>query len=1216
MNKAVLWNINGVGFDAREAAREAARRQGKSLGEWLHGVIADHASELGIEERNVLGQDRIDAVTSRLERMSARSAVVDKRMREDRPSERPRSGPDRRDLDDVGNDLEAALPRRRPARGASDDSFEGHRQRRSAPLIEETEFLLEEAIDTMERRALQAERRTADALASFAKLLEDNEAKRDRERESVTALTQKLSDIEGRLADRDQSPVKGALARLEARLDSIGRRGVAEANARQNAVPAPTEKPVENTEPIRRLEEKLNSILEAVNTRPATQAAPVALQVSPIALAASEGFAASQGEAASRHRRLGDAIATIANRQRALEEPKNSTIEMPPMGDGPREADKLDRGEHGRGPSQQHLFFLAMQKEIASLTAKIDDMRREVTLERRQARPEAAVDLDGLHAEIASMGRALRDLAPRGAVTALENSISVLAKRIEASRDQGTRETVLRPIEDVVDDLRCALASIDPRKTIGSLETELRTIGGKIDDLTRAGVDAGAAARIQDQMQEIRDLIFNTAARPLAVEHIEQQIATLTERIDRQARNPGAAQDLGAPADEIRAMIANPPGAAAFDKIENRLEALAAKVDEAIAHADNPNRRRQSLDAAQVAPDAGSLEKLVRDLGTKIEAVQTPGADNHAVEALQRQIGLLSSRFERSEAGFASLATLERSMQDLFTHLEETRASVETSAARAAREVLRIAVDDGRNHGGANPGHDVATLKVMQDEADRRTQSTLEAVHETLEKVVDRLSLMESDIEEVRAWPRAASDSPDVASRKQTPAAAERPALDPAKSAELPVEARRMTLGAADPLLDPIFGLKPAGRSKKSPLIGPRDKPTDFDEDPSRADFIAAARRAAQAAQTDPSVVAMKRPGSGASNSAARAGLMAKSRDYVSSHKRPVLLSLAAVFVIIGTMAVMQRLTFDGGGPEMAETAPPAGIAGAGEAPPARIATSAAGGALDELTPSALPKSAPANPNPIPGSDPIQTGSIPSLPAFAARASAGPMPTLPAGLARMADAGDGAAQYELGARYADGRAARRDLKLAARWYAKAADQGLAPAQYRLASLYEKGLGVAQDKARAKSLYLKAADAGNPRAMHNLAVLLADGDGKPDYEGAATWFRKAAQYGVHDSQYNLAILLARGLGVEQSLVQSYQWFAIAATQNDADAAKKRDEVGLKLGASDLAVAKALAAAFHPRGADPAATEVSPPPGGWDGASTSSTLNSARAKISSL
>ena len=190
------------------------------------------------------------------------------------------------------------------------------------------------------------------------------------------------------------------------------------------------------------------------------------------------------------------------------------------------------------------------------------------------------------------------------------------------------------------------------------------------------------------------------------------------------------------------------------------------------------------------------------------------------------------------------------------------------------------------------------------------------------------------------------------------------------------------------------------------------------------------------------------------------------------------------------------------------------------------------------------------------------------------------------------------------------------MKLAASWFDKAAEAGSAPAQYRLASLYEKGIGVPVDKSRAKSLYTKAADAGNPRAMHNLAVLLADGDGHPDYAGAVTWFRKAAQYGVHDSQFNLAVLLGRGLGTPQNLVQSYQWFAVAAAASDSDAEKKRDEVGTKLSANDLAVAKALAAAFQPKVADPAVVEVKAPPGGWDGAPGASRLNSARSKISSL
>ena len=227
------------------------------------------------------------------------------------------------------------------------------------------------------------------------------------------------------------------------------------------------------------------------------------------------------------------------------------------------------------------------------------------------------------------------------------------------------------------------------------------------------------------------------------------------------------------------------------------------------------------------------------------------------------------------------------------------------------------------------------------------------------------------------------------------------------------------------------------------------------------------------------------------------------------------------------------------------------------------------------------------------------------------------VPVAPTGaLRQMAEGGNAAAQYEVASRYAEGRQMIKDFKLAADWYEKAAQQGLTPAAYKLAALYEKGLGVPRDKAKAKFWYIKAADAGHPRAMHNLAVLVADGDGKPDYASAVIWFRKAAEYGIHDSQYNLAILLARGLGTQQSLVQSYEWFAIAAQQNDTDAATKRDEVAAKMSATDLAVAKTLASTFRPKTADVSVTDVAAPFGGGDGASSPSSVKSVRPKLSSL
>ena len=165
-------------------------------------------------------------------------------------------------------------------------------------------------------------------------------------------------------------------------------------------------------------------------------------------------------------------------------------------------------------------------------------------------------------------------------------------------------------------------------------------------------------------------------------------------------------------------------------------------------------------------------------------------------------------------------------------------------------------------------------------------------------------------------------------------------------------------------------------------------------------------------------------------------------------------------------------------------------------------------------------------------------------------------------------------------------------------------------------LFERGLGVDRDLATARTWYERAAEAGNVRAMHNLAVLVADGGGKPDYAAAARWFRKAAEYGVRDSQYNLAILYARGMGGPQDLVQSYAWFSAAADQGDADAAKKRDDVAVRFDAKTLERAKALAASYRPKTPEPAANDVTPPPGGWQAQTPKGAPKAPRPAISRL
>ena len=207
---------------------------------------------------------------------------------------------------------------------------------------------------------------------------------------------------------------------------------------------------------------------------------------------------------------------------------------------------------------------------------------------------------------------------------------------------------------------------------------------------------------------------------------------------------------------------------------------------------------------------------------------------------------------------------------------------------------------------------------------------------------------------------------------------------------------------------------------------------------------------------------------------------------------------------------------------------------------------------------------------------------------------------LPAGLktqvlADAAKAGNPAALYEIGLRYLDGLGFSQDFAKAAFWFDLAAERGSAPAAFQLGSLYEKGTGVDADAGRAVALYREAAEQGNVSAMHNLAVLLANGANgeKPDFDEAAGWFKKAADHGVADSQFNLAILHARGAGIEADLVQSYKWFAVAAMEGDAEAAKRRDEVAEALGDADLRQAKKLAAEWQAEPLDESANRLASP-----------------------
>jgi localization factor PodJL len=186
----------------------------------------------------------------------------------------------------------------------------------------------------------------------------------------------------------------------------------------------------------------------------------------------------------------------------------------------------------------------------------------------------------------------------------------------------------------------------------------------------------------------------------------------------------------------------------------------------------------------------------------------------------------------------------------------------------------------------------------------------------------------------------------------------------------------------------------------------------------------------------------------------------------------------------------------------------------------------------------------------------------------------------PNSLRLAASKGDASAQFEVAARFAEGKGVKQDFVQAGVWYQRAAMQGLAAAQYRLATLYERGIGMQKDPARARVWYKRAAEQGSVKAMHNLAVLSASLE-TPDYTAAVQWFTQAAEHGLADSQYNLAVLYEDGRGVGKDFSIAYKWYALAAGAGDKEAMKRRELLKLRIGSAAIQAVEREVAAWQPR-----------------------------------
>jgi localization factor PodJL len=1188
--RPVPWHVKGVHPDAREVAREAARRSGVSVGAWLNSLIVNAAEpgESSMDEsapeaaappapapgaaRAPAGEAltsigrQIDELKWRLESLSRDDSTrqVAASAAATAAAEEIRSARLADAISRIDRQLDRLSRSKRTARAESDDSVDD-----ALAEITARQHALED--DFVEPQLFD---------------LPDPDAARRRDTQNA-AVEKQLQEI---------------AAQIKALQGSMQLDGLASGLTRTIEEAAPKKA-------IEAIEEQLRHLTGQVEAaRLSAPAEHVDLLRADIA-----EIGRSLAEAKPQ------AIAAIEQQVRGL---TDEVANLQPLTDEIANVLRREFAEIGTAIRE------SMPQSVGpSLGEQMRLLAEEMT---RLSPPVRAEDVaQALRKDLGEIAETLKNAMPAGALASLEEEVRALGARVEANRASLQDHPVVADIEQSLADLRHRLEVMAPLGDVTSLAETVRTLSTQADTIANQVAAPERLSQLDEAIATLRDLASNIAS-PADVAALSRDIQALAEKVDNSA----------------------PPDGETMMTLDRRLTEMAAAFES------------RQAEAVAIPTD---LEALFQKVSDRLDSIELRSGDPGALHSLDGRLAGLSDKLDASHAQLGRLDTVERGVADLVEQIQALRTQNDDKLQAIQRELI-----DNTTRAVSEPAEairrDVATLKELQSAIDRRTQDTFEAVYGTIEQVVDRLASIEDD-RRPKDDPGSHNPAPhNPASRDpgsdnpgshapELKASAERPApvlvVDAPALAPAAVPLReRLILAMEDakpgavsrpPLvlsdLPPDAPLEPGlGGRRIRAAVGTIDRIVGSDaalgaapggpaavmveaEPATRANFVAAARRAAQAVSGGENGAPTTRFAVTGEDTGRRTGAFVMR---FGPQIKAVIVGVSVVAIVLGVLRLALDLFTGSGGPSGApaiemqapDTAPIAPPAMPANPPtPGKGAGLGAGSRAGAIAPTQMPRTG----------EPAAIAPVPSLARDAApkaqevRDTAPQPPAMVLGkdlakdltkeplppeiggkvLIAAATSGDPAASYEVGSRFADGTGVAQDLATAASWFERAASGGVAMAQFRLGSMYEKGLGLKKDLQEARRLYLAAAAKGNAKAMHNLAVLFAEGiDGKPDYAMATQWFRKAAAYGVVDSEYNLAILYARGVGIERNLLESYKWFSLAARGGDKDAGTKALDIAAHLDEQQLSAARQAVESFIPQTQPDEAVSVKTPPGGWD------------------
>lgn len=821
--------------------------------------------------------------------------------------------------------------------------------------------------------------------------------------------------------------------------------------------------------------------------------------------------------------------------------------------------------------------FTAVNDRLSLLSQQINALSRSAFPERPEDVPgyaalETAIRNVVAHIEVS-------ERRSREQFSALQDRLSTLADRALTPPPLNGEE-VLRAVP-VLSGLDVRLAEIVNRvqHSEGSLAERLdgvRAMAGHA--ASQAQSSALTAAR--GEMRDLESRLMHAIGEAKSAAADSQQPA-LNEIASLRADVAGLAQRF----EELRPA---PIGERDIQALQVALEQLSTRVAQGADMrslsetdkrlADVSRRLEEVALATRAMPQNGLLEERIAELEARMSEALLRQGDGRAIQRLEATIADVSQRMAQAEAQFANLQTMERAIRQLQDSLQQNHDSVSMLAEQSAHRALERLMPQQAAAGSQELQALQEGLRAVRESAslsERRHQQTLEAVHDTLAQIVAKIADLER---KPQAWSEASSDDAvtDMPSRLSAITEADAGSASLSSRAIEDVEPSQPPLTAGDDFIAAARRAAQAAANRPTALRA--EYAVQIQQAPEKRSFLASLLRRkskAEDAAPQPALLSEAAP-LPAQEAQARSG----------SRKRllfaGLVLLMAASFLAYNNY-VKPRLPAGEPAPaELPATPPAAGKTGLLKTPADRMIT----GSLTHA---------------------MSSGSAGISPVGAADPQMPPAELGPQSLRQAAAQGDPKAQFIIAGRYLEGETVAQDLSKAAYWYELAAGQGLAPAQYRLATLYELGRGVPKNLTLAQSWYQRAAMRGNVKAMHNAAVIAAGTEAGPaDYDKAFRWFKAAAELGFKDSQFNTAILYERGIGTKANPAEAYVWYSLAARQGEADAERRASALGKSLASDQLVAVEALLKSWKPKPSDESANTVAVTQPDWNSPSSATTV----------